>query len=143
MRKILLAALALTASLPMTAQAQSAREIRHDQREVNRDLRRGDYQEAREDQQELREDWRDYRKSHRDVFRGGAYRGPRGYTYRPVVTGYRFAPSYYSSRYAINPGTYRLPRAGVNRRWIRYGNDVALVNVRNGRVITVYRDFFW
>jgi len=143
MRKILFAALAAAAALPAAAQAQSAREVRHDQREVARDLRRGDYQEAREDSRELREDWRDYRKAHRDVFRGGEYRGPRGYRYRPVVAGYRFEPTYYGTRYAINPGTYRLPVAGVNRRWVRYGNDVVLVNVRTGRVVQVYRNFYW
>lgn len=158
MRTILLAALAATALTPTIASAQSAREVRESQREVRqgerevqRDIRRGDYREAREDQREvredrreLREDWRDYRKSHRDVFRRGAYAGPRGYRYRPVVVGYQFAPGYYSNRYWIgNPATYRLGRPAANQRWVRYGNDVVLVNIRNGRVVQVYRDFFW
>jgi Ni/Co efflux regulator RcnB len=143
--------------VPSLAYAQSAHEIRHNEREVRRDqaevardLRRGDYQEAREDARELREDrrearedWREYRRTNREAFRAGTYRGPRGYRYRPVATGYRFAPTYYGTRYAIDPSTYRLPRAGANQRWVRYGNDVALVNLRNGRVLTVYRDFFW
>jgi Ni/Co efflux regulator RcnB len=158
MRRILLAALAATALVPVGAQAQSAREVRHDQREVardqaevQRDLARGKYHEAREDQQELREDsretrqdWRDYRQSHREVYRRGTYAGPRGFVYRPVTVGYRFAPGYYASRYWIaDPWTYRLTRPAVNQRWVRYGNDVLLVNVRNGRVLQVYRDFFW
>ena len=159
MRKLILAALAATVISPVAASAQSAREVRQGQREVmrgerevQRDLRRGDYREAREDyrelredRRELREDWRDYRRSHRDTFRAGRYVGPRGYRYRPVVVGYRFSPSYYHSRYWItDPWRYRLPAAGGrNLRWIRYGNDVLLVNIRNGRVIRVYRDFFW
>ncbi len=158
MRTLILAALAATALSPVAASAQSAREVRHDQREVRRDrqevrrdMRRGDYREAREDRQELREDrrernedWRDYRQHHRDTFRRGAYVGPRGFVYRPVVVGHRFHRDYYSSRYWINnPWAYRLPAAGRGLRWIRYGNDVLLVNMRTGRVVRVYRDFFW
>ena len=73
-----------------------------------------------------------------------AYVGPRGYRYRPVAVGYRLQPAYYGSRYVIaDPYRYRLPRAtGVNR-WVRYGNDVLLVNSRNGRVVTVYDRFFF
>lgn len=159
MRKLILAAMAATMLSPVAASAQSAREVRQDQREVwrdrqevRRDMRRGDYREAqrdrqelREDRREMREDWRDYRRTHRDAFRAGRYVGPRGFVYRPVVEGYRFSPGYYSSRYWINnPWRYRLPAAGgPNLRWVRYGNDVLLVNIRNGRVLRVYRDFFW
>lgn len=158
MRKILIAALALTSLAPAIASAQSAREVhqgheevRRDRNEVQRDVRRGDYREAREDrrelredQRELREDWRDYRNSHRSTFRAGAYHGPRGYRYQSVTIGFQLSPSYYSQRYWVsNPARYRLPAPGYNRRWIRYGNDVLLINTRNGRVITVYRDFFW
>ncbi len=158
MRTFILAALAATALVPVAASAQSAREVRHDRQEVRhdreevrRDMRKGDWREAREDRQELREDrreargdWRDYRESHRDAFRMRAYSGPRGYRYRRVSVGHRLAPCYYSQRYWIaDPLTYRLPRAAVGRRWIRYGNDVVLVNVRTGRVLQVYRRFFW
>jgi Ni/Co efflux regulator RcnB len=158
MRSILLAAVAAAVLVPGAANAQSAREVRHDQRQVNhdrrevrRDVRQGRYHEARNDRRELREDrrehredWRDYRRSHRNVYRRPAYRGPHGYRYRPVTVGYRFAPAYYNRRYWISdPWTYRLPRAGRHQRWIRYGNDVVLINTRTGRVITVYNGFFW
>ena len=158
MRRILIAALATASLLPSMASAQSAgevrrgqEEVRRGQEEVQRDLRRGDYREAREDRREvredrreLREDWRDYRRTHREVFRGGQYRGPLGYRYRPVEVGYSFRPYFYSSRYWVsNPARYRLPAAGWNQRWVRYGNDVLLINIRNGRVLRVYRDFFW
>ena len=158
MRKLLIAALAATALAPNFASAQSAGEVRRGQEEVRqgreevqRDLRRGDYREAREDRREvredrreLREDWREYRQRNRNVYRQGRYSGPRGYRYAPVRIGYQFAPSYYGQRYWVSDhARYRLPRPGYNRRWIRYGNDVILINVRNGRVIQVYRNFFW
>lgn len=158
MRKLLIAALAASTLIPVAASAQSAGEVRRQQEEVRqgreevrRDVRRGDMQEAREDRRELREDrrelredWRDYRRSNRQVFNRPNYYGPRGYRYRPVTIGFRFAPSYYGQRYWVSDyNRYRLPRPGYNRRWIRYGDDVVLINVRTGRVIQVYRDFFW
>ena len=172
MRKLLIAALAASTLTPVVASAQSAGEVRRGQEEVRRgqnevrqgrdevrrDLRRGDMQEAREDRRELREDrrevrkdrrevrqdWRQYRQNNRQAFRQGRYNGPRGYRYAPVTIGYRFAPTYYSQRYWIgDPYRYRLPRPSYNQRWIRYGNDVILINVRTGRVVQVYRSFFW
>lgn len=156
--KLVLAAAMAAVALPGIASAQYARELRDDRRDIRqeqRDLDRarasGDPRAIREERRDLREarqeyrgDWRDYRRSNRDVFRGGTYVGPRGYRYRPVTVGYRFAPAYYSQRYVIaDPWRYRLPRPTGYNRWVRYGNDVVLVNVRNGRVITVYDRFFW
>lgn len=163
MRKIIMTALAASVALPVMmaptmASAQSAREIRHDhreirhdRREIRQDQRRGDWREAREDRhelrqdrRELREDWRDYRKSHRDAFRGPAYVGPRGYAYRPVTVGYRFAPAYYHNRYWVRDyARYRLPAPGRFHQWVRYGNDVVLIDVRSGRVVRVFDRFFW
>jgi Ni/Co efflux regulator RcnB len=159
MRKLIVAALAASLLAPVgAASAQSAGEVRRSEREVMRsqqDLRearrygdRDDVREARrelrEDRRELREDWRDYRERNRDLYRAGRYYGPRGYRYRPVVVGYTFQPHYYASRYwIVDPYRYRLGPAGPNQRWIRYGNDVVLINIRSGRVLRVYRDFFW
>lgn len=163
MRKIIMAAIAASTLVPATlipiaAQAQSAREVRESQREYRRDQRdlreaqrygnRGDIREARRDvresRREVREDWRDYRRSHRNVYRRQAYVGPRGYAYRPIAAGHRFEPQYYGSRYQVNNySTYRLPAPRRGTRWVRYGNDVALVNVNNGRVLQVHDRFFW
>lgn len=160
MRKFILSALiAATAATGFggIAQAQTGelRRDRQDIREERRDLRdaqrygdrrdvrdaRGDLRDAR---QEHREDWRDYRRSNRNVFTGPAYVGPRGYRYRPVSAGYRLQPAYYGARYLISdPYRYRLPRATGVQRWVRYGNDVLLVNVRTGRVISAYNSFFY
>lgn len=162
MRKIMMAALAAatvvpTLAVPTVASAQSAREVRESrqevrqgQREVRKDIRRGDYKEAREDRRELREDrrelredWRDYRRSHQSVFRRPAYVAPRGYSYRPVSVGYRFAPAYYGRNYWISDyGNYRLARPGAYQQWVRYGNDVALVDTRNGLIVSLLASFF-
>jgi Ni/Co efflux regulator RcnB len=157
MRKLIMSALMAATVIPAAADAQSWGEVRHDQREVNQDRRdlarsqvQGDGHDARDarhglrnDRRETHKDWRDYRTAHRDVFRGGVYTGPRGYAYRPVGVGYRFSPDYYQRRYWIDPVHYRLPSAAVWQRWVRYGNDVVLVDTRSGRVITVYNSFFW
>lgn len=158
MRKILIAAMAAAILVPSVASAQSRDEVRRGQMEVQRDrqdarqaARQGDWQkaqrarqEAREDQREVNEDWRDYRKSHRSTFQRGTYQAPRGQRYRSVNAGHRFQPAFYNSRYVIsNYGTYRLPNPGYGHRWIRYGNDVVLVDSRSGRVLRVIRGFFW
>lgn len=159
MRTMLLAAAAAAAVLvPAAASAQSAREVhhdqrevRHDQRQVRHDVRRGHYQEAREDRRELREDrrernsdWRQYRRDHRNLYHRRAYVGPRGWRHQRVTVGYRFAPAYYAPNYWVNDwATYRLPRPGRHEHWVRYGNDVMLVNTRTGRVVAVYDGFFW
>ena len=163
MRKMIIVALAATVlspiAIPAAASAQSRGEVRRDTREIRQDRRdvqrartygdRGDVrdarQELREDRQERREDWRDYRRTHRAAYSPGRYYGPRGYAYRPVTVGYRFAPSYYGRNYWINDyARYRLPRPGYGyQRWVRYGNDVVLIDVRSGRVVQVYNSFFY
>lgn len=157
MRKIMISALIAATAFPAVASAQTGelRRGREEVREEQRDLRdaqrygdRRDVREAREDlrdaRREYREDWRDYRRDNREAFRRPAYVAPRGYRYRPVVVGNTLRPAWYGSRYIVaDPYRYRLPEARGNQRWVRYGNDVLLVNVRNGRIITVYNNFFW
>jgi len=61
-----------------------------------------------------------------------------------VTPGYRFAPIYYQSRYVIaDPWRYRLPPTRGFNRWVRYGNDVVLVDIRSGRVLEIHNGFFW
>lgn len=157
MRKILLAALAVTVLVPSVATAQSGREVRSDRREVTqdsrevrRDVARGQFNEAqrdnrelREDRRELREDWQDYRRTHRSAFHRPAYNAPRGLRYRPVAVGARIAAGFYGRPYWVGYTNYRLPRPGANQQYVRYGNDVLLVNVRTGRVVRVFSGFFW
>lgn len=157
MRKFIISALIAATAFPAVATAQTSelRRDRQDIRQEQRDLRdaqrhgtrrdvREERRDVREARREYRDDWRDYRRQNRNVYRRQAYVGPRGYVYRPVAVGHRFRPAYYGSRYVISdPYRYRLPRTNGYQRWVRYGNDVALVNIRNGRVVAVHRDFFW
>lgn len=157
MRTFIIAGLMAATLAPTMASAQNA-ELRHDRRELReqqRDVRqavrdgaspreiREQQRDVREARQELREDRRDYRRDRPDAFRGPAYVGPRGYAYRPVGPGYRFTPDYYGRSYWIDPVRYRLPPARHGARWVRYGNDVVMVNVRTGRVVEVRNRFFY
>lgn len=160
MRKnLILSALTALSLIPASgAFAQSVQEIRQDNREVreqkyrlreaqatgNRHEARDARHDLREARQERREDWRDYRRAHRDMFHLPRYMAPRGYTYRPVTVGVRLAPVWYGRSYWISdPYRYRLRVVSGPERWIRYGNDVLLVNTRTGRVIEVNPGFFW
>ena len=158
MRKMMIAGLMAAALTPVMASAQSygearesQREVRREQRDVNRAIRNGappsvvrdERADVRDARREAREDWRDYRRSNPGAFRGPGYVGPRGYVYRPINPGYRFQPSYYDRRYWLDSSRYRLPRPLGYQRWVRYGRDVALVDVRTGRVVNVYTGFFF
>jgi len=161
MRKILILALAASTLAPIAAQAQDrgpqggqAQGVRQEQRDGGHDRgeahadnraegRGDDHRDFREERRDDRRDWRSYREAHRDAFRGSPYVGPRGFAYRPVAPGYRFDRDYYAQRYWINnPGAYRLPQAPVGQRWVRYGHDVVRVDLRSGRVIQVFGQFF-
>jgi Ni/Co efflux regulator RcnB len=62
----------------------------------------------------------------------------RDWSYRRVAVGYRLRPAFYGSRYFISDyGLYGLRAPGRNLRWIRYGDDLLLVNIRTGRVLDV------
>ena len=62
-----------------------------------------------------------------------------------MSVGYRLQPAFYGSRYYISDyGSYNL-QAPHSRslRWIRYGEDLLLVNVRTGRVLQVVHNRNW
>ncbi|MEY4306404.1 MAG: hypothetical protein RIT52_2579 [Pseudomonadota bacterium] len=91
-------------------------------------------------------DWRQYRDTHRPYYRMPHYRLPYGYSYgyRRLVVGLYLDQIFYTPSYWINhPGSYRLPPAYGTYRWVRYFDDVALIDLRNGRVVDVIYDFFW
>ena len=73
------------------------------------------------------------------------YRAPyRNWTYRTLTPGYRLQSGFYGRNYSLTDyGRYRLHRPGYNQQWIRYGDDLLLVNVRTGRVIQVLRNRYW
>ena len=158
MRKLLLSVLIGATMLPSTAAVAQTRELqrdRQDLREERRELRdarrygdrrdvREQRQDVREARREYREDWREYRERNRNMYRLPRYYAPRGYAYRPVRTGVVLNRGFYGQRYLIaDPYRYRLPPAYGAQRWVRYGNDVLLVNMRSGRVLRVINGFFY
>lgn len=92
-----------------------------------------------------RYDWRSWRNSNRNIFRGSRYYSPyRNWGYNRFSIGIFLEPLFYSNRYWIgDPWQYRLPPAYPGTQWVRYYNDVLLVDVYSGEVLDVIHDFFW
>jgi hypothetical protein len=92
-----------------------------------------------------RYNWRKYREQNRNYFRPGRYHAPyRDQHYRRISIGFSLGSAFFGPRFWINaPWQYRLPAAYGSYRWVRYYDDVLLVDVRNGHVVDVIRDFFW
>ena len=157
MRKAILTGLLAVTLVPSLAQAQSGelrrdrQELREEQRDVNRAIRNGaprhvvrdERRDVRAARQEYREDWRDYRRGNPNVYRGGSWSAPRGYSYRRIGIGQRFDPVLYDRRYWVDPYRYHLRPVSSRQRWVRYGRDVALVDIRSGRVIDMNYGFFF
>jgi hypothetical protein len=115
---------------PLRASSKTSRHIDHHWR--------GDWRS------DHRYNWREHRRRHRSLFRFGFYVDPFGWRYRPYSIGWRMWPSYYRSSYWLNdPWRYRLPYAPPGYRWIRYYDDLVLVDTWDGRVADVIYDFFW
>ncbi len=133
-------------------------------RERNRDDRRWDNDRGRYDnrydsrrpqtqsdrwyndwRRDRRYDWQSYRNQYRDRYRIGTYYSPyRNYGYSRLRIGLSINSGYYGSRYWIrDPYYYRLPPVPSYMRWVRYYDDVVLVDLRRGRVVDVIYNFFW
>jgi len=115
---------------------------RRDNRNDYRDARRWDRNDWRRDN---RYDWRNYRSRNRSTYRIGRYYSPYyGYNYRRLSIGFTLGSMFYSNRYWIDdPYMYRLPPVYGPYRWVRYYDDVLLVNIYSGEVVDVIYDFFW
>jgi len=93
-----------------------------------------------------RYDWRSFRSHNRDFYRLPRYSHPYGYNYgyRRFSIGIFLDNLFFSKRYWINdPYEYRLPPAYGPYRWVRYYDDVLLVDLRNGRVVDAIYGFFY
>jgi hypothetical protein len=136
------------------------REDRRDWRDDRRGDRREDRQEWREDRREARQDrrewnrdwrrdrrydWRGYRNYNRYAFRAPTYYAPyRGYGYNRFSIGVVLDRLFWGRNYWINdPYQYRLPAAPYGYVWVRYYDDVLLVDTYSGRVVDVIHEFFW
>jgi hypothetical protein len=96
--------------------------------------------------QDRRYNWQDWRFRNRNVYRLPRYYAPPGwgYGYRRFGLGVILSAPLFSQNYWIDdPYNYRLPPAYGPYRWIRYYDDVLLVDIRDGRVVDVIHDFFW
>jgi hypothetical protein len=92
-----------------------------------------------------RYNWRGHRDRYQSYYRPGRYYAPhrRDY-YRRFSVGIYIGAPYYGDRYWISdPWHYRLPAANGPYRWVRYYDDVLLIDLRNGYVVDVIHDFFW
>ena len=68
----------------------------------------------------------------------------RNWSYRRISVGFTLGSLFYGSRYWINdPWRYRLPEVYGPYRWVRYYDDVLLVDMYSGQVVDVIYDFFW
>lgn len=117
-----------------------------DRREWNdrdrRDHRRWDSRGWRNDR---RYNWNNYRSSNRRLYSLGRYYSPyRNYSYRRLNIGFSLDRLFFGSRYWISdPWQYRLPAVYGNYRWVRYYDDVLLIDTYSGEVVDVIYDFFW
>ena len=95
--------------------------------------------------QNSRYDWQGYRSANRDRFRLPRYYAPSGYGYgyQRFGIGIYLDNLFYGSRYRINdPWQYRLPPAQWPYEWVRYYDDVLLVDTQTGYIADVIYDFF-
>jgi hypothetical protein len=92
-----------------------------------------------------RYDWRGHRDRYGDYYRPGRYYAPgRHNSYSRFSIGFSIGAHWYGDQYWIaDPWYYRLPPVYGPYRWIRYYNDVLLIDTRNGYVADVIHDFFW
>jgi len=94
---------------------------------------------------DARYDWAGWRASHRALFHPGFYYPPGGgYAYAPIEVGALLAAAFLTEQYWIeDPSLYHLPPAWGPYRWVRYYNDILLVDIDTGEVVEVVSDVFW
>jgi len=129
-------------------QGGDRRDWRGDNRNDRRDWRgdnRGSRNWNRDWRNDNRYDWQRYRYSNRNRYHLGPYYSPyRGYGYNRFSVGIFLDPFFYDQRYWIgDPWQYRLPPAEPGTEWVRYYNDVLLVDIYTGEVLDTIYDFFW
>jgi hypothetical protein len=124
-----------------------------DQRNQSYGYQNGYASRSRDNQHWDRNDWRrdnrynwsGYRTQHRDLYRAGRYYSPyNNYSYSRLSIGFFLNSGFYGQNNWINdPYQYRLPEAYGPYRWVRYYDDVLLVDIYTGEVVDVIHDFFW
>jgi len=92
-----------------------------------------------------RYNWSYWRSQNRNRYRLSPYYSPyRNWSYRRFSIGLFLDSLFYNQRYWIgDPYQYRLPPAPYGTQWVRYYNDVLLVDIYTGEVVDAIYDFFW
>ncbi len=92
-----------------------------------------------------RYNWRHHRTRYRHIYHLQPYYAPyRHWSYRRFSIGFFLDPLFFGRSYWIgDPFYYRLPPAPPGTQWVRYYNDVLLVDVYTGEVLDAIYDFFW
>ena len=131
MRKSISIGLMAATMIPGAASAAQISDARHPGAEVRRDMRHDIRQQARQ--------------ARRHTNNWTAYAAPvHNWRYRPVTVGFRLQPTFYGSTYYVSDyGMYHLRAPRRFQQWIRYGDDLLLVNVRTGRVLQVIHNRYW
>jgi hypothetical protein len=89
-------------------------------------------------------DWQRYRYQNRRIFSLGRYFAPyRDYGYSPLSIGIVLGDAFFGRDYWIDPFLYHLPPAPPGTAWVRYFDDVVLVDIYTGEVLDVINDFFY
>ncbi|MCZ8369805.1 MAG: RcnB family protein [Porphyrobacter sp.] len=90
-------------------------------------------------------DWHGFRRNNVVIFRPGAYYAPfRSHRYSRLGIGFFLDSLFFQPRYFINdPWAYHLPPVYGPYQWVRYYDDVVLVDIYTGEVVDVIHDFFW
>jgi hypothetical protein len=89
--------------------------------------------------------WSDWRRSNRYLFSPGPYFAPfRSHRYSRLSAGFFLDSLFFQPRFFISdPWAYRLPPVYGPYQWVRYYDDVVLVDIYTGEVVDVIHDFFW
>ena len=89
--------------------------------------------------------WFSYRRSHRVIYQPGPYFAPyRSHRYDRLSIGLYLDSLFFQPRFFINDtNAYRLPPVYGPYQWVRYYDDVLLVDIYSGEVVDVIYDFFW
>jgi len=93
-----------------------------------------------------RYNWQQNRQFNRNIYRLPRYYAPYGYNYgyRRFSIGVTLGSAFFGRNYWIEDVyDYRLPEVYPPYRWVRYYNDVLLVDTDSGEVVDVIYDFFW
>lgn len=81
--------------------------------------------------------------SHHYRYRGGAYSGPSGYSYRRWSYGQVLPSIYISQNYWISDyEDYGLQDPPPGTVWVRYGDDALLIDQYTGEILEVVYDQF-